>query len=137
MAATTGLAAFLMATGRSSTALICQAIEGYASSRIPALVHLDYSVDRYLCDLISHPLNCTAPDGSITSVTLLDSVEDFSKWKLQGIYVGVETGAKDLRPQSSNPDLQGSISVALQLAALHVLRYPSRPFTPGDCVKLQ
>jgi len=101
------------------------------------LVHLHYSVDRYLCDLISHPLKCTAPDGSITSVTLLDSVGDFSKWKLKGIYVGLETEAKDLRPQSSNPDPQGSISVALQLAALHVLRYPNRPFTPGDCVKLQ
>jgi len=101
------------------------------------LVHLGYSVDRYLCDLISHPLNCTAPDGSITSITLLDGVEDFGKWKLKGIYVGLETEAKDVRPQSGNPDPQGTISVALQLSALHVRRYPDRTFTPGDCVKLQ
>jgi hypothetical protein len=96
------------------------------------LVHLQYSLNAYLCDLIDRPLRCRTSDGT-TSVTLRDGVKDFANWKIKSMYVGLETQTEDLRPQSKDRNAQGSVSVALQFSNLHVLRHPGRDFAPSDC----
>lgn len=99
------------------------------------LEHLSYSVNRYICNLITHPLACTKSDGSRSSVTLANDLHNFDDWRLKGFYIGDETEAKDLRPQSTDQRSQGSVSVALQLSQLHLLSYPESAFTPQDCAR--
>jgi hypothetical protein len=105
----------------------------YSSNKGP-MKHLIYSVNKYLCDLIERPLKCTGGSNEQAApVTLVGEVKDFRQWKLRSIYVGLETEAKDLRPQSTNRERQGDVAVAMQLSALHVREYADRPFAPADC----
>jgi hypothetical protein len=107
----------------------------YSSNKGP-MKHLDYSLNKYLCDLIDRPLKCTGGSNEqAAAVTLAGEVRDFRRWKLLSIYVGLETEAKDVRPQSTNRERQGDVAVAMQLSALHVREYPDRSFAPADCSK--
>jgi hypothetical protein len=105
----------------------------YAATKGP-MNHLNYSINRYLCDLAERPLTCTDVGSEQSSiVTLLSGVPDFRRWTLRSIYIGLETENKDVRPQSGNRERQGDVAVALQLSKLHVREYPDRPFAPRDC----
>jgi hypothetical protein len=94
--------------------------------------HLRFNINSYICELINRPVICTDSAGQKTNTSLLASPNGFQDWKLQNMYVGLETEAQDLRPQSPTKDPQGKIEVALQLADLRVV--PTRhDFNRASC----
>ncbi len=99
------------------------------------LAHLHYSVNQYLCALVKRPIICPSTEGGQTPLKLLDGLSSFHDWTIRGIYVGLETQNRDLRAPSPVATPQGSVSVGLQISALHVLQHPDRPFTPADCAR--
>ena len=107
----------------------------FAASTGP-LKHLRYSVNRFVCDLITRPLQCKGP-GAPPTTTLIDRVTTFSDWKIKSIYVGLETEARDVRPRAENNSLQGRVAVGLQISSLHVERDWGEPFAPRDCARFK
>lgn len=119
----------------SGTHLPGDEILEFAPSRGP-LKRLRYSVNRYICDLITRPLQCKGR-GAPTATTLMDNVKSFSDWKIKSIYVGLETEAQDVRPQADNKGLQGRVAVGLQISSLYVVRDQHEPFAPSDCARFR
>ncbi|HWX31920.1 MAG TPA: hypothetical protein VNZ53_31360 [Steroidobacteraceae bacterium] len=95
--------------------------------------HLRFNINSYICELINRPVMCTDPTGHKTSWSLLASATGFQDWKLLNIYVGLETEAQDLRPQSPTKEPQGKVEVALQLADLKVVPNPRHDFNRASC----
>jgi hypothetical protein len=95
--------------------------------------HLRFNVTAYICKLISQPLICTGSAGEKTSWSLPASISGFQDWKLLNMYVGLETEAQDLRPQSPTKDPQGKVEAALQLSDLKVVPDPQHDFNQTSC----
>jgi hypothetical protein len=95
--------------------------------------HLRFNINSYICELINRPVVCTDSTGKKTNLSLLDSPNGFQDWKLHNMYVGLETEAQDLRPQSRTNDPQGKVEVALQLADLKVIPNSRHVFNRASC----
>jgi hypothetical protein len=90
-------------------------------------------INSYICKLISGPVNCTDSTGQKTSWSPPATATGFQDWRLLNMYVGLETEAQDLRPQSPTKDPQGKVEVALQLADLKVVPDPRHEFNRSSC----
>ncbi len=97
------------------------------------LKHLRYNINSYICGLIARPTKCLDSAGHKTSWSVPASATNFKDWKIQKMYVGLETEVQDLRPQSPSKDPQGEVEVALQLANLRVASDPKHVFDRTSC----
>ncbi len=98
------------------------------------LKHLRYNINSYICDLIARPTTCSDSAGHKTSWSVPTDVTRFQDWKIQKMYIGLETESQDLRPQSPNKDPQGEVEVAFQLGNLRVASDPRQVFDRASCV---
>jgi hypothetical protein len=97
------------------------------------LSHLRFNINSYICELISHPVTCMDSSGRKASWSLPGSVTTFQDWTILNMYVGLETEAQDLRPQSLTKGPQGNVEVALQLSNLSVTPNYRQDFNRSSC----
>ena len=76
-----------------------------------------YLLNRYLAQAVTRTYRWQGQTVAWPAAAL-----DFRNWRLTGMYVGLETQASDLRPQSVNHDKQGSVKIGVQIANLRVMR---------------
>jgi hypothetical protein len=98
----------------------------YKSDR-GTLHHLHYTINDYLQDMLARIPSCQSVDGAKISIPFSDAAHNLRNWKLGGIYLGLETHNRDVRPTATNHDAQGGITVALQIANLHVRQVAGPP----------
>jgi hypothetical protein len=99
------------------------------------LRQLRFNINSYICELISRPVTCTDSAGQKTSWSLPATATGFQDWRILSMYVGLETEAQDLRPQSRTKDPEGKVEVALQLADLKVTPDNRRHFSRANCTR--
>jgi hypothetical protein len=99
------------------------------------LRQLQFNINSYICELISQPVTCTDSAGQKTSWSLPATVTGFQDWRILSMYVGLETEAQDLRPQSRTKDPEGRVEVALQLADLKVTPDNRQDFSRANCTR--
>lgn len=73
---------------------------------------LHYSLNDYLLSLVDKPLDCVQPGGKRTVISL----NRVSAWRIRGVYIGLETENRDLRPNSSTRGPQGRVAMSLDLS---------------------
>jgi hypothetical protein len=83
----------------------------YTSDR-GRLRHLHYVLNDYLREMLARTPNCRDTNGTETKIPFPAVARDLPNWKLGGIYLGLETHNRDLRPVATNHDVQGQIAVA-------------------------
>jgi hypothetical protein len=102
-----------------------------------ALRHLRFNINSYICEILSKPIVCGDSAGQKTSWMPSAGVTGFQDWKITSMYVGLETEAQDLRPQSLTKDVQGKVEVAMQLADLKVTPDYGHDLSPSSCPLLK
>jgi hypothetical protein len=92
-----------------------------------SLHHLHYVLNDYLRDMLARTPTCQDIDGGKTSILFPEAARNLRNWKLGGIYLGLETHNRDLRPAATDHAVRGRIAVAFQVANLHVRRASEKP----------
>ncbi len=90
-------------------------------------------LNDYVCAVITHPAACAQPGGRSTQLGAFARVRDLHNWRLQAMYVGLETQARDLRPGAVTAVPQGSVAVGVQLSGLSITRDEGRNYGDGFC----
>jgi hypothetical protein len=91
-----------------------------------SLRHLHYDLNRFLRQVLAHPLTFRRPDGSLHRLMYTPPAKHLRNWTLNSIYVGLETENRDFRPGITDHRAQGTVSVALQVASLSVFSMPNK-----------
>lgn len=93
---------------------------------------LHQRVNQYLCALLTRLHRCQ--DGA-SLVPLPDQAafDDLGNWRLESMYVGLETQATDMRPNSVSRRPQGTVAVALQVSDLRLRGLPSGEVARRNC----
>jgi hypothetical protein len=91
------------------------------------LHHLHFVLNDYLCNILSSVPHCRDEHGRQVSMPFPASIRDLHNWKLGGIYLGLETHNRDVRPGAVDHRAMGEVAVAFQIANLQVVRMPEVP----------
>lgn len=88
--------------------------------------HMEFVLNRHLCQLISAPLWCLNSDGTKLLFAFPKEANLLTNWRLVSTYVGLETETRDLRNSSQIRTEQGTLSLSVQLSNLTLLQDQSR-----------
>jgi hypothetical protein len=91
------------------------------------LHHLHYVLNDYLCDMLSRTPHCQDTSGAQTDIPFPAGARNLRDWTLGGIYLGLETHNRDMRPEAKDHSAQGTVAIGFQIANLHVTRNPGEP----------
>ncbi|MBC7742082.1 MAG: hypothetical protein H7061_07790 [Bdellovibrionaceae bacterium] len=91
------------------------------------LENANYNINKYVCDLVTKPLDCTDGVKQWKHYFSADA-KNLKNWKLNGYYIGIET--QDRMGLSTNPQ-QGTAALAVQLSDVKILKDKSQ--APYDC----
>ncbi len=90
------------------------------------LRHLHYVLNDYLCAMLAQTPHCQDGTGASRAMAFAPMARDLANWRLGGIYIGLETHDRDMRPMAQDHAVQGHVAVSVQIANLHVTRYPGK-----------
>lgn len=91
-----------------------------------------FRLNDYLCAVVTQPASCQN-DGKTVPLASYPGIRKLKNWRLQSMYVGLETQSQDLRPASPIHVPQGSVEAGLQLSGLHVVRDTAHEYGDGFC----
>jgi hypothetical protein len=94
------------------------------------LHHLHYVINDYLRNMLARTPSCRDANGAQSKTSFSAAAHDVRNWKLGGIYLGLETHNRDARPEATDHEVHGAVTVAFQIANLHVKRKSGKSAEP-------
>jgi hypothetical protein len=94
---------------------------------------MEVSMNDLLCNLVSQPFMCPAPDGR-RATEFPASAHDPKNWSISSMYVGLETQVEDARA-GAHDSVRRNSEVSLRIFDLGLTSDRSVPFSFASCAK--